>query len=60
MKEEIMGSKCPRCETPLMLKSGEKGEVRAKARLFFTMHVERTYICPKCGHEMKSHTTLMK
>jgi len=48
-KKGVSGKcKCPRCGTCLMLKGGSKGEAKAKARLFLTMHVERTYICPKC------------
>jgi transcription elongation factor Elf1 len=43
-----------------MLKGDRKGEAKAKAKLFFTMQVERTYVCPKCGYESKSHTILMK
>ena len=53
-------NKCPRCGTPLMLKGGRKGEAIAKATLFFTMRVERSFVCPKCGRELKSHTLLMK
>jgi len=52
--------KCPRCGTLLMLKGGRKGEAKAKVTLFFTMRVERTLVCPKCGYETKSHTILMK
>jgi len=57
-----MGSncKCSRCGTPLVLKGGRKGEAKAKATLFFTMRVERTYTCPECGYETKSHTIIMK
>jgi len=43
-----------------MLKGGRKGEAKAKVTLFFTMRVERTLVCPKCGYETKSHTILMK
>jgi C4-type Zn-finger protein len=52
--------KCPRCGAYLMLKGGRKGEVKAKATLFFTMRVEQTFVCQKCGYETKSHTILMK
>jgi len=43
-----------------MQKGGRTGEAKAKARLFFTMHVERTFTCPKCGYTTKTHTILMK
>jgi ribosomal protein S27AE len=59
---EIMSSKCecPMCGTSLILKGGRKGEAKAKATLFLTMHVERIFTCPKCGYTAKSHTILMK
>jgi transcription elongation factor Elf1 len=44
----------------LMLEGGRTGEAKAKAKLFFTMHVERTFTCPKCGYTTKTHTILMK
>jgi len=52
--------KCPRCGTPLILKGGSKREAKAKATLFFTMRVARSFVCPKCGYETKSTTILMK
>lgn len=62
MKCENLGNKCkcPKCGTPLMQKGGRTGEAKAKATLFFTMHVERVYTCPKCGYTTKSNTILMK
>jgi transcription elongation factor Elf1 len=44
----------------LVQKGGRKGEVKAKAQLFLTMQVERTYVCPKCGYEQKSQTLMLK
>ncbi len=52
--------RCPRCGAPLVLKGGRKQEAKAKATLFLTMRVERSFVCPKCSYETKSHTVLMK
>ena len=51
---------CPKCGTLLVLKGGKRGEVKAKAKLFLTMQVERTYVCPKCSYEQKSQTLILK
>ena len=56
----MVNARCTRCGTPLVSKGGRKGEVKAKAKLFFTMQAEQIYVCLKCGYETKSQIILMK
>ncbi|MBN1358155.1 hypothetical protein JW988_05240 [Candidatus Bathyarchaeota archaeon] len=49
--------KCPRCGTPLIQKGGKKEEAKVKAKLLFVLYAERTYFCPKCGYQHRTHTT---
>jgi len=37
-----------------MLKGGRKGEAKAKATLFFTMRVERTFVCKNVVTKQKA------